>query len=164
MSLSGFPPQIDVVLGSGWNGVNGLSEDVVIYLSRVGATDIWTEDGTESPNVSSNRIRFAPTSPPMRATINAAVFIWEGYIEWEDAYWAEDSAAGDPYVFRELWLGAPDSWLGDGSFVDVAATYNAEVFKSMAAGAGNTPAEISAVVQPGLTQIPVLPPITAVPY
>ena len=57
MARSGFPDDIEVTLGSGWKGYNGLNTNDVITLTHVDGTDYWTEDGTNTADVNDNRIR-----------------------------------------------------------------------------------------------------------
>lgn len=55
-----FPSSIDVVLGAGWDGYNGLSEDDVVTLTRYQISSSqasYSEDGTSTPNASTNRIQ-----------------------------------------------------------------------------------------------------------
>ena len=64
-ALVGFPQYIKVTLGSAWTGNrpdpgNVLAEDYVAVLKQIGATDVWSENGTDVANPLSNRLRFTP--------------------------------------------------------------------------------------------------------
>jgi len=47
---------ITVVLGTAWNGKFGLDEDDVIVLQNNGTESLWSEDGTDVMDESTNRI------------------------------------------------------------------------------------------------------------
>ena len=63
MALTGFPNDIEVVLGSAWpdsGGINGLNAGEVLHLIKVAGPNRWTEDGTLVANASTNRLKFGP--------------------------------------------------------------------------------------------------------
>jgi len=58
MSISGFPEQIRVVLGTMFQGGgNNLNVGTEIILKQIGATNEWSEDGTTTANPATNRMR-----------------------------------------------------------------------------------------------------------
>lgn len=62
-SIAGFPTNIKVVIGDSWEDANvPFSEDDVIILQKIGATNSWSEDGTTTPNILTNRLQITPTS------------------------------------------------------------------------------------------------------
>jgi len=44
-------------MGSAWQANGAFAEDDVIQLSQVGSTAVWSEDGTNTPDGTNNRIR-----------------------------------------------------------------------------------------------------------
>src|SRR5690606_13471358 len=57
-----FTSDIQVVLGSKWTGANGRNPNDVIVLKNVPATTVWTENGTNVANTSTNRLRLQLTA------------------------------------------------------------------------------------------------------
>lgn len=66
-----FTSDIQVVLGSKWTGVIGLNPNDVIVLKKVPAITVWTENGTNTPNTSTNRLRLALSSSYMTEFMGA---------------------------------------------------------------------------------------------
>ena len=79
MGLSGFPTFIQVTLGSAWAGVNGLDPGDTIELEQV-SSGVYSEDGTDTPNTSTNRIKIVFTSAGIADQVNvygAATTGWD---------------------------------------------------------------------------------------
>lgn len=56
MALAGFPDQIEIVIGNTWTALATVSEDETLVLNKVSGQDIWSEDGTLTPNLTTNRL------------------------------------------------------------------------------------------------------------
>ena len=67
MILSGFPTYILVTLGPSWTGSLGLFPGMQIVLKQVSGSNIWTEDGTTTPDNATNRLYFVPLDYPFTA-------------------------------------------------------------------------------------------------
>src|SRR3990167_4179372 len=60
MSVVSFPDIISVILGQSWNGWQGLSEYDIVYLYKISSdanNAYYSENGTETPDNTTNRIR-----------------------------------------------------------------------------------------------------------
>lgn len=59
INIASFPLTVDVVLGPAWDGHLSLSENDVVTLTKISTTSTlvrYSEDGTATPNTSTNRI------------------------------------------------------------------------------------------------------------
>lgn len=68
-----FPLTIEVILGPAWEGLNGLSEDDVVTLTRYSLDSTlarYSEDGTSSADTSTNRIRLSMRAASGMSTSN----------------------------------------------------------------------------------------------
>ncbi len=139
MALKEFPSAIDVVLGSNWDGTNGLDPTDAIRLhwaSIAGDERIYTEDGTLTPNTSTNRIYLTLTSTaphPFGAAVGGA---WDyGTTGSPDVRWAagvsfsQYTYTGD-YTFGELWAATVTSAGSVGYFITGTPDYNPGIFAS----------------------------------
>jgi hypothetical protein len=144
MALQGFPEKIKVRLGNYWQApgggvgnklerygagpekVNVAGGDTnTLDLTKVPGMDYWTEDGTNTPNSSSNRVQFwAGRTDPTRvfAQIDAATTptgtMWHGsYGVVQFIIYAFSPFTTDWYSFRRIWnIGSPGSVsIGGGS-------------------------------------------------
>lgn len=85
-------------LGEAWTGKNGLGDGTVLVLQRVGTDDRWSEDGTNTPDDATNR---------MKVEINVGV--WEYSGEWE-MFVSINVAVSDGNTWRyALWIDA-EQW------------------------------------------------------
>lgn len=138
MSLAGFPDNIRAVLGSGWTGKDGLTEDTEIDLTRIGSSDEWSEDGTDTPNSTANRIRFRP-AVQFGTAAQAALDAADGG-SWYSLGYASLSGAST-YTFLDVWSAAYPLYMWSGGYfggwlTSSFVSYNDEVFKLMEEGAG----------------------------
>lgn len=136
MALVGFPDQIEVILGSAWYpNVHGLNEDDVVVLTKVAGQNKWSEDGTETPNYTTNRliIEFSNSLGKevhlkgARNSGGSPTFMTVFYRLMYDSY---------DYTFLDLWNRSPVvESTPDYYFIYSvgSVTYNDEVFKSMEA-------------------------------
>jgi len=148
-NLFGFPNCIQVTLGAAFApGTNGLIPGLVLQLHRVLASVPfrWTEDGTDNPNATTNRMSFQPTGTPggIRASVSCGT---TGPTSWINIGNRGVSAAG--YIWYDVWNligGFSDVFNTSGTFLTTAGMgtnidYNAEVFSAIeyCGGAGWDP-------------------------
>jgi len=151
--LSGFPDTIQVVLGPIWDGTNGLTENDVLTLEKVSGQDIWTEDGTLTADLATNRVQFVPSGrhTPDTTTTTSYTYTLYRYATFYIAStgtsggWAicgsvsgQFTRQGDTrYLFASLW----SNWTA-ASYNNLSESigwytgysdYNSDVFKSMQA-------------------------------
>ena len=109
MGLSGFPTNIDVILGSAWSGVNGLDPTDVLTLIHTGSGFEWSEDGTDTPNAATNRLKvaFSGNNNGTTRSLSASVFAAStGSSAWSTAavaggrFWTTTDSI---YGFLDLW-------------------------------------------------------------
>jgi len=143
VSLKNFPASIDVILGSNWDGTNGLNPTTQLTLHEVPFPNDgnWTEDGTLEPDESTNRLRFQPAQSGDQFTANIRAAWNYGDTTTPDVQWAlainvrATSQSGD-YTFREAWLATGSTAYTLGSyFITGTPTYNPGIFTSIQ-GAG----------------------------
>ena len=61
MTLIDYPDQISITTGSvSWLNKNGINTNTTIILTKVSGEDKWTEDGTDTANDSTNRMKLEP--------------------------------------------------------------------------------------------------------
>jgi len=147
--LFGFPNCIQVTLGAAFApGTNGLVPGLVLQLRRVLASVPfrWTEDGTDNPNATTNRMAFQPTGTPgaVAASVSCGT---TGPTSWINIGNRGVSAAG--YIWYDVWNllgGFSDVFNTSGTFLTTAGMgtnidYNAEVFSAIeyCGGAGWDP-------------------------
>ena len=139
-----LPDNIEIVIGSGWTGKVFFSEDDVIILKRVGANaGRFSEDGTNTPDSSTNRMRvlFDSGSDPTWTDITVEVHcptsvetatFYEAFTIF--TYFGPGTTQGGDgiYHLRDLWL-LPSIDANDVGYgmVTGAAFYNPNIFKSM---------------------------------
>jgi hypothetical protein len=129
------PSYFLVTLGSAWNGTNGLAEDEVIGVTETSGGGVWTEDGTETYNTSTNRIRLVPGTSAWGGTITIEAAGTAGWLD-VGVVTAYGSAYTD-YDLAEVWSGWGMGSFGGGVFNGFLtsgasfASYNPDIFKSM---------------------------------
>ena len=111
MIIAGFPDKIQVTLGAAWLGLNGLDPLDVIVLTRIGATDFWSEDGTDVASPT-NRLRINPVGQvPMGHSLWSMYLTpatAPGYATWGSNGFAANSLAiatgtTTTYNFGDVW-------------------------------------------------------------
>ena len=142
--LHGFPNCIQVTLGAAWTGVNGLNPGDVIQLHRVLASlpFRWTEDGTDAPNATTNRLAFQPTGTPggLAADVSCGT---TGPTTWVNI--GDRGVSGAAYTWYDIWnmtVGIVDAFTVTGGFLSTSGVaYNAAVFSAIeyCGGAGWDP-------------------------
>ena len=142
--LHNFPNCIQVTLGASWTGLNGLNPADVIQLRRVLASlpFRWTEDETDTPNNTTNRLAFQPTGTAgaLAADVSCGT---TGPATWVNIGDRTQSAAA--YTWHDVWdltTGFVDAFGVAGGFLFPAgAAYNAAVFSAIeyCGGAGWDP-------------------------
>lgn len=155
MPLSGFPDTIEVTLGSVWADKNGLGTNDVIQLSRIGETDEWSEDGTDTPDTTDNRIKFTATvnpgwSPPYYYHLAYIKMASGG--SWTFGGRVSYMTSGDSvYTFKEVWNNTTGmvmaygfSPYGNGFWTNSFPSYNSDIFSSLAEGGVAAPTGLSA--------------------
>lgn len=121
MALVGFPNQIEVIAGSGWNSI--LTPDETLILTKTQTAGVWTENGTTTPSPT-NRIWLAFLENNARARILAsysANFV-------QNLGYASSGAVN--YTFLDIWSGGltKESWYGA---IASGSNYNPDVFSLM---------------------------------
>lgn len=151
---SSFPATIVVILGPAWDGKLGLSENDMVTLTKVSSTPgqiIYSEDGTSTPDESTNRIRIrmraqfstASAAPGISA---AAEFATPATTATRFTYISQlTGTTADPmiytqlsgppytYTFRRAW--ATNQTYNNASTITTANDGWPKVFKSMVEGA-----------------------------
>lgn len=162
MSLQGFPNLIKVVLGDAFSpGKNSLDPAEGLVLQKVSGEDKWTEDGTDTPNETTNRLRLRPTSAPgisptyggnrsaqVDAADNASAAFYD--LGRRSTFWSGATYQID-YTFLDVWnantpiasgVGSYDGWgngvargfLRSGYTSDV---YNPQIFSTLEEAVGD---------------------------
>jgi hypothetical protein len=168
MALVNFPEQMKVTLGSSFvgggngliaRGVNPESSDNTLILIKV-SEGLYTEDGTDVTNVSTNRMRLAfnegnYTSTPSLHVISCRLPRGTGPV-WTDilrglGYMYETEPPSSrlyDYIFKNVFIngfdyggwngvggtttvGIPDSWSGTTSAGTALTRYNPNTFSAM---------------------------------
>jgi hypothetical protein len=140
--LSGFPDQIEVVIGSGWNEpmCYFVEDDVVIVqkYSDSGGVITYSEDGTSVAHPSTNRlqVKFAYGPPAAYYRIRWTAFLTTmafftsyGFVHVRDVA----GAAGATYTFKDIWTNTAIQAGGyyHALFPFTDMPYNPDVFKGM---------------------------------
>ena len=146
-----FPGTIVVILGTAWDGNLGLSENDMVTLTKVSSSPgqvIYTEDGTDTPNQSTNRIKvfmrafgsattFAPGCSMVGEFANTMTS-WSYVtqlpgttVSFNNLYY---QVTGPPYnyTFRKIW--ATNTAYTDQSTITTSNDGWPKVFKSMVEG------------------------------
>lgn len=150
MPLTGFPDQIIVTLGTGWAGETAaLTTGQEHTLNRIGATDVWSKDGTNTPHTTNNPIKYEPVdgggSGIDTIYVNDSAGMSGGDGTWYSLGSVSDTVTGD-YDFKELWTansgGTFPNWEPylDGELLSIQ-----EIFSAMDAGGTNVTATPSAI-------------------
>lgn len=144
MALTNFPSAIQVTLGSKWNNTWGLNENDVIVLNKVAGQDKWTEDGTDTPDSSTNRFRFTPSDPSgPRVVIHGAyqnvTYVSSLSTSVTTTSWYKELQLDTPgtgnYTFLDIFSGtAAETWSQTVTheFYSYVSDYDVHVFKAMA--------------------------------
>ena len=149
-SLVNFPDQIEVTLGSGWTGKQGLAPGASILQQKDASADRWTEDGINTANDQTNRLRFLPAvnSYSMGTSYNSVTrnvgLAAANNDSWRNVgHWSVHQTVTNPtgndldYVFKDLWSGSGSAYgsgysgFNQGFFTDSQPSYNNEVFLAL---------------------------------
>jgi len=155
--LIGFPNQIEATLGSGWTGKHGLAPGASILQQKDASEDRWTEDGGNTANDLTNRLRFLPSVSSFSmgtsywSVMRNVALAAADNDNWRNlGFWsAHDFLGGSPtgyaldYVFKDLWSGTPygsaNGGHNDGFFNESWVPYNDQVFLALEEYDPNTP-------------------------
>lgn len=132
LPLIGFPQLIEVTLGSAWQGdfpaANPLSPDDVLVLTRVGSDDKWSEDGTNVPNDSTNRLILLPAGFAIGGSKHATMSISVGgQVAGHVTLSGTNLLAG--YAFLAIWSASTlyGTWYTSAGFTG-SPHYNPDLF------------------------------------
>jgi len=138
MSIKDFPDNIEVVLGDAWNGINGLSPDTIIVLTKVTGQDTWTEDGTLTPSIT-NRIQFKPYYNFGYCYLSLSAFNGTSFTLLVNGTYGPFISVVDPYYnsyydFKEVFDYISPPNYGNTLFLTTTnVIYNPDIFKSLSA-------------------------------
>jgi len=157
MGLSGFPTFIQVTLGSAWAGVNGLDPSDTIELEQV-SSGVYSEDGTDTPNTSTNRIKIVFTSAGIADQVNvygAATTGWDSAAAVDASFSPTDST----YNFLDLFSASSLSASLKTPWMSGTGDYNPNVFSDLAS---YTPPTSTTPEPPLIELVPVTPTVAKV--
>ena len=138
-TMGGFPQQVDVHLGTRWKSLHGLSSGSALKLDRqldAATTQIYTENGSATPNTINNRVRLVMRAQgPTTAYIAAGVYGVHGSTAtWTGGYL--NVTGTSDYTFLDIFAGTGSFYFpsGSGLFFTGTGSYNGGGLSMLAAG------------------------------